>query len=119
MKKKLISFIIICLITSIFLIKISYATDVLMDLQSTDSMNTVQNSTLLINNTTYTADNSVSTVSQNTSDSTTHESIPAVTTTTDYDNSAELSVSNMINIILIAVGVVLILLGIAIIIKLK
>ena len=119
MKKKLISLIIMILMISIFTIKISYATDVLMDLQSTDSLNTVPDSTSLIDTTTYTADDSVSTVPQNTSDTTTQESIPAVTTTTDYDDSAELSVSNMINIILIAVGVVLILLGIAIIIKLK
>jgi len=41
------------------------------------------------------------------------------TSTTDYEDPGELSITNMINIILIVVGVVLILLGIAIIIKLK
>ena len=38
-------------------------------------------------------------------------------TTTDYDDPFELSITNIINIILIAVGIVLILLGIAIILK--
>ena len=41
------------------------------------------------------------------------------TTTSDYQDEGELSIGNMINIILIVVGVVLVFLGIAIIIKLK
>lgn len=44
-----------------------------------------------------------------------------ITVTNDYDvsSSDELSISNIINIILIVIGIVLILLGIAIILKLK
>lgn len=44
-----------------------------------------------------------------------------VSVSTDYDvsSSSELSISNIINIVLIVVGIVLILLGIAIILKLK
>ena len=113
MKKKLICFMIIGLISILF-INISYATDILMDLPN----NNAQNSSQLIDNTTYTSDDTFSTI-QDMSEISQSEQTPAVTTTTDYDDSTELSVSNMINIILIAVGVVLILLGIAIIIKLK
>ena len=54
-----------------------------------------------------------------TSDETLSDYEQVATTSTDYDVSSDLSISNMINIILIVVGVVLVLLGIAIIIKLK
>lgn len=49
----------------------------------------------------------------------TDTSAPKVSTTTSYDDSGELSITNIINIILIVVGIVIILLGIAIIIKIK
>ena len=90
---------------SILLISnICYATDVLMDLND--------NSATISDNTLYSD-------SQDFVDSDLDYTEPTVSTTTDYEDSAELSISNMINIILIVVGVVLILLGIAIIIKLK
>jgi len=44
---------------------------------------------------------------------------PAHVTSDEYDIMSELSLTNMINIVLIAVGVVLILLAIAILIKIK
>ena len=112
MTKKILCFSIILFI-SIFLLNISYATDILMDLENT-SINSAQT----IDNTTYTpdSDNITSTEATTYND---YVSVATTTTTTDYDDSTELSISNMINIILIVVGVVLVLLGIAIIIKLK
>lgn len=110
MSKKILCFSIILFI-SILLLNVSYATDILMDLQNSSA-----DSSQTIDNTTYTSNDTVTTAeSTNYSD---YESV-ATTTTTDYEDSTELSISNMINIILIVVGVVLILLGIAIIIKLK
>lgn len=110
MSKKILCFSIILFI-SILLLNVSYATDILMDLQNNSA-----NSSQTIDTTTYTSNNNVTTT-----ESTTYSDYEpvATTTTTDYEDSTELSISNMINIILIVVGVVLILLGIAIIIKLK
>lgn len=111
MTKKILCFSIILFI-NIFLLNISFATDVLMDLE-----NTTAYSAQTIDNTTYTLDNTDANTESTTYND--YEPIVTTTTTTDYEDSTELSISNMINIILIVVGVVLILLGIAIIIKLK
>lgn len=110
MSKKILCSLIILFI-SILLLNVSYATDIITDLRntSTDSAQT-------IDNTIYTSNDNV-TIAENSTYSD-YEPV-ATTTTTDYEDSTELSISNMINIILIVVGVVLILLGIAIIIKLK
>lgn len=51
-------------------------------------------------------------------DSIEDETEPTISTTT-YEDSDALSITNIINIILIVVGIVIILLGIAIIIKIK
>ena len=102
LKKILYTTLILCSILSIS--NICYATDVLMDLN--------ENSATISDNTLYSEN-------QDTIDSDLDYTEPTISTTTDYEDSAELSISNMINIILIVVGVVLILLGIAIIIKLK
>jgi len=102
LKKILYTTLILCSILVIS--NICYATDVLMDLN--DNSITMSDNTLYLEN-------------QDNIDSDLDYTEPSVSTTTDYEDSAELSISNMINIILIVVGVVLILLGIAIIIKLK
>ena len=115
-KKSLSLFLALFLILSIF--NICFATaDVLMDLEG--------NSTLtnqIADNTTFTEvpsnlenedviENTITDFEYTSSD---------VSVNNDYENSDEgLSVSNMINIIFIVVGIVLILLGIAIILKLK
>lgn len=52
-------------------------------------------------------------------DSIEDETEPTISTTTTYEDSDALSITNIINIILIVVGIVIILLGIAIIIKIK
>jgi len=109
MLKKLLYFSIILIISTLFL-NISYATDVVMDLD-----NSVANSTQTIDNTIYTSNPD----EQYSEDLTSDYEQAATTTTTDYESETELSISNIINIVLISVGVVLILLGIAIIIKLK
>lgn len=111
MTKRILCFSIILFI-SILLLNVSYATDILMDLQNSSA-----DSSQTIDNTTYTSNDNVTTT-ENTN-YTDYEPVVTTTTTTDYEDSTELSISNMINIILIVVGVVLILLGIAIIIKLK
>lgn len=114
MLKKLLCFSII-LITSTLLLNISYATDVVMDL---DSSNTSETENQTVDNTIYSSNSQIPETSESDTTTTDYEQ-PATTTTSDYDDDSNLSVSNMINIILIAVGVVLILLGIAIIIKIK
>lgn len=103
MAKKIIY---ISLILCLFSLNIAYATDIVMDL------NANTNSTQTSDNTLY-SDTQVEESLVNESDDV------SSTTTTEYEDPGELSITNIINIILIVVGVVLVLLGIAIIIKLK
>ena len=103
MAKKIIY---ISLILCLFSLNIAYATDIVMDLN--DNTNSTQTS----DNTLY-SDIQVEESLVNESDDV------SSTTTTEYEDPGELSITNIINIILIVVGVVLVLLGIAIIIKLK
>ena len=114
------SLLLLSLLLILSISNIAYASDIVMDLNtSTNSLNTSSES---VDNTIYSdvQDNTVSDVIDTSEDLDYDETIPTTTITEDYDNtSAELSISNMINIILIVVGVVLILLGIAIIIKIK
>lgn len=112
MTKKII-FVFLILTISIFILNISYATDIIMDL------NTTSNTSISPNNIQPNDININSDELSDTEDSTLISDFEEISTTTDYDESADLSISNIINIILIAVGVVLILLGIAIILKLK
>lgn len=120
MLKKLLYFTTILLVATLFL-NISYATDIVMDLNTTT--NSVENSTSTITDTNTIDNTTIGYEEDSTTDITQDFSTPyeesTTTTTTDYDDGTELSVSNIINIILISVGVVLILLGIAIILKLK
>ena len=97
-------FIILFLIVSIT--SICYATgDVVMDLEAS------------VDNTTIGATDNIEDEDITNSEDTLED----ISVNTDYDvsTSSELSISNIINIILIVVGIVLILLGIAIILKLK
>ncbi len=107
---KKILYLSIILLFSISLFNIVLGTDVVMDLNNVVSNNETQVDS---NNTNTTLPDS--SVNENVL----QDSQQTVTTTRDYEDSTELSISNMINIILIVVGVVLILLGIAIIIRLK
>lgn len=107
MLKKLLCLFIILIISTLFL-NTTYAIDVVMNLN-----NTTNTDTQTIDNTLYSSNTDAE---DSTIDN--YEQV-ATTTTTDYDESPELSISNIINIVLISVGIVLILLGIAIIIKLK
>jgi len=110
MVKKFLCFsLILCFM--LFLSNITYGADILMDLNTTT--NSVDITNEVVDNTIY---------SDTQTDIDTTEPIieyETTTSTTDYEDPGELSITNMINIILIVVGVVLILLGIAIIIKLK
>lgn len=76
--------------------------------QNTSSQDTVEDNTI------YGAQDQTATPTQDSSYSDT-----SVSTASQYDDSGDLSVTNIINIILIVVGVVLVLLGIAIILRLK
>ena len=97
----------ISMIFCLFMFNISYAADVLMDLNANTSSSNM--STETVGNTSSQVDEYLNSEYDNVSS----------TTTTEYEDPGELSITNMINIILIAVGVVLVLLGIAIIIRLK
>ena len=108
MFKKFLSFSMI-LFLSIFLLNTALATDVVMNL--TDPNNESQ----VADNTTSSSD----VIENNVTEDVSTDYRTPISTTTDYEDSSELTISNMINIILIVVGVVLVLLGIAIIIKLK
>lgn len=110
LNKFLTVFVILFLIITIS--TICYATgDILMDLSNTETSNSI------IDNTTIGATDNV----ENEDLPDAEDTIEDISVGTDYDvsNSSELSISNIINIILIVVGIVLILLGIAIILKLK
>ena len=139
MNKKII-FSLIVFAFLLFFINLSYATDIVMDLNSNTSQSSEGN-TVTNNSSTNILDNNVveNAVSDNTVSSSTDPSnvddtiyssnqsttdelqspITSAVTTEELSDSGELSISNIINIILIVVGVVLILLGIAIIIRLK
>lgn len=116
MSKKFLCFGIIFILSFIFFFNICYATDLSRSLS-----NSLTNTT--IDNTIYSANqNDNQSVSNNdgVSPISSQDFPQSVTTTTsDYQDEGELSIGNMINIILIVVGVVLVFLGIAIIIKLK
>ena len=132
MKKKLFVFTLIFSVI-IALTSLVFATDIVMDLNNSSSASQASNSTTATNTTNTTTANPSNTVaptdnsvadntiySSSTADTTAPTSDePSVTTTSSYEDSGELSISNMINIVLIVVGIVLILLGVAIIIKLK
>lgn len=113
MYKKILFFSVILFI-SISLLNICCATDVLMDLDNSTINSIVPTAN---DNTTYASNISVDSTEQATYND--YEPVSITASTTDYEDSTNLSISNMINIILIVVGIVLILLGIAIIIKLK
>jgi len=106
----------VILIISILLLNVSYATDIAMSTNVIDP-NTIEPP---IDDTIYSSDlNALNSDIPNVEDTTLDYEDSVTTTTTDYEDSTDLSISNIINIILISVGIVLILLGIAIIIKLK
>lgn len=113
MSKKI--FLVFLIMFLVVFYSICFATDSInMDLSNSTTLNT---SSDLIDTTTIDGSDSVTSPSQD--DQIAETSMPTVSTTTDYDNSGELSVTNIINIILIVVGIVIIFLGIAIIIKIK
>lgn len=133
MNKKILIWSLI-IIFSIAFTSFVYATDIVMDLNSpvsntndsrlpsdtvdnTNSNTAVPNSLASdnVDNTIYSTDNTTEDIDASAGD----QLEPEITTTTNYEDSGDLSVTNMINIILIVVGVVLILLGIAIIIRMK
>ena len=89
------------------MLNIAYATDILMDLNTNTSSSNIS---------TETVGNTSSQVNEYLNGE--YDDISS-TTTTEYEDPDELSITNIINIILISVGTVLVLLGIAIIIKLK
>lgn len=106
MNKKILCFSII-LIISVLCFNISYATNIVTGFENITDGSQINDDTLYsTNNESISIDEPI-------------EEEAATITTTDYESETELSVSNMINIVLIAVGIVLIFLGIAIIIKLK
>lgn len=90
------------------------ASDIVMDLNTSTNTNT-DSSDETIDSTIYGG----STFSGDEATPTNTDSGVSVSNDYDVESSDELSVSNMINIVLIVVGIVLILLGIAIILKIK
>ena len=113
--KKYIKFVLFFCFFMILNISSVYAVGIDMNLTNTSTYtNTVTNT---VSNTSF---NDVSTNYIN-NDSTTenYSTTQKVSTTSTSDEDFHLTVSDIINIILIAVGVVLILLGIAILIKIK
>ena len=116
MFKRILCFSLIIFFT-IFLFNVSYATDVVMDLDA----NTAENnkSTEEVDNTIYSSEPNTSESDMSEIETTDTTNLEDIATTSAYEESSDLSITNMINIILIVVGIVLILLGIAIIIKLK
>lgn len=114
MLKKIIYILsILCLI--FFISNTVLATDIVMDLNTSTNTNTDTNSS------DETIDSTIYGGGTFSEDEVTPNTDSGVSVSNDYDveSSDELSVSNMINIVLIVVGIVLILLGIAIILKLK
>lgn len=122
MNKKVLVFSIIAIFALSF-INFCNATDIVMDLNSSaNSSSNPRDNTIVTDNTPETpVDNTIYSPDTDTQpiDTDYNEQETTVTTTTEYEESGDLTISNMINIILIVVGIVLILLGIAIIIKLK
>ncbi len=127
-KKTFIFSLIIFIIFS--LVSFSNATDIVMNLNSSNSSsNAISNTTNAIDtntvNNTATTDNTLvdntiySPNTNSTLDATSELQEPITSATTEYEDNGDLTIGNMINIILIVVGIVLILLGIAIIIRLK
>ena len=122
MNKKFLFFSLVLFIILIF-VNACYATsDIVMDLNTLSTGNnsvTFENniSNNINDNTIYSSSNSNTDI-DNTQDDYIEDS-PLTSTTTEYEDSGELSITNIINIILIVVGIVLILLGIAIIIRLN
>ena len=122
MNKKILFFSLIMLFI-LFFSNFCYATDIVMDLNNLvtgGTNNTLANNTndaneSFVDNTIY----SSSPETETETDEYIEETEPIITTTTNYEDSGDLSITNMINIILIVVGIVLILLGIAIIIRIN
>lgn len=114
LKKCLYLLLVLCIL--FFISNTVFASDLVMDLNTRDTTNSQEES---VDNTIYGSETSSGDeiLSSENEDSLTS----GISVSNDYDieSSEELSISNMINIVLIVVGVVLILLGIAIILKLK
>ena len=117
MNKK-ISILLMITIIAILCSPIIYATDIVMDLNTTTT-NTVSPTTTNTTTSDSFVDNTTIYPDQTADTSTIEEPITSTVASEDYDESSELSISNIINIILIVVGIVLILLGIAVILRLK
>lgn len=115
LKKCLFLLSILCLI--LFISNTVLASDVVMDL-NTSNTNT-NSSNQAVDNTIY--GGGTSSGDEIIPSTEIDSPISDISVSNDYDveSSDELSISNMINIVLIVVGIVLILLGIAIILKLK
>lgn len=122
MNKKLFFISLILFIIFIFANACYATSDVIMDLNNLstgDNAITFDNN-ISVNTVTPPQDNTIYSPSQTDNTQSDYvEEAPITTTTTEYEDSGELSITNMINIILIVVGIVLILLGIAIIIRLN
>lgn len=117
LKKCLCLLSILCLI--FFISNTIFATDIVMDLNTSTNTNTNSSLDETIDNTIYGADTSSGDEIMPSTDIDSPISDISVSNDYDVESNDELSFSNMINIVLIVVGIVLILLGIAIILKLK
>lgn len=115
--KKSIKILSILFVTLLFVVSFSYATDINMNLQSVNDSQTLNTSY----NNSYSNNASQNTTSGQTSNnSTVLSSTSSTTVSTSSSNSDEgLSFTNILNILLIVVGIVLILLGVAILIRMK
>lgn len=106
--KKIISIISIILLTLFFINSVCMATDIDMNLDETNLEEADTNSV-------------ETTVTPTTTSSTTVTSAPTYTTVSGSSNSLNdgLTLTNIINIFVVVVGIVLILLGLAILVRLK
>lgn len=112
LKKCLYLLSVLCLV--FFISNTVFASDIVMDLNTSTNL-----SDGTIDNTIYGSDTSSGNEIIPNTDADSPISDISVSNDYDVESNDELSISNMINIVLIVVGVVLILLGIAIILKLK
>lgn len=112
------------IICAMVCLQFTYATDAAQDPSiaeaTEDSTAAAAASTEPVDNTIYTSNpDQTQDATADATDPTVDEPVTSTVESSDYEDSGDLSITNIINIILIVVGVVLILLGIAIIIRLK
>jgi len=123
-KQKIFKVLFILFIAIFMLAQFTYATDIDTTALSNSYNNSTTNNTTNTNTTTNSISNSINNSVDSTKNSTTNTIKPVTTTTPSVSSTsslpeADLGFTNILNIVLIVIGLLLILLGIAILIRLK